>query len=767
MSSRSKPSFFASSRRARWCAGGVSLAILAATLGVGPLAAAGAADTPVVKTTDLPGSVGEAFLRLIDPAVSLGERRAAAMSLLNVSNKDAARALRSVLSEGASPVAWRAVGEAISLHPNDPPADLAGPMLALLPKADRATQAALAEGLGRFRSADLVERLVTIATDAAYSTVERRGAILALGHHRTQEVAGQLVALTGLDQPEPLQEAAFESLGTLTGLTEYGRDRGAWLDWWRSARRWPPARWHERVMANLARRDAVRRQQQVLIEDRLLDSQRALYRTTTPEDRPAVLAYMLADALEPIRHLAIDLSLQRLVDDLPFDEPLRDALRGRFGDDSPSIRQRAALLLRDLADQPSSDRAAAVLQGRAEQNVTVLRAYLLLLARMPRRVAVEPSLELLSEATVRDEAAAALAAALDAGMVDKKQANDAGKRIRRILESNPLPSPSLATLLAKVGNDDDWGRIARWIDSEDAALRRAAASAWAESDRPLAPLAARVGDPVIEPLVVAAAVRRGRDPATLRALSEHRPQQPAATAAWQEALVAMSGRVAAGVVLETVQRVEVAGGDAALLDRMLSAAIHRDDPGAPGPEQVVPLVLKRAEMRLASGNPAAALQDYARVAAAQAQLPATARLSRDAADRLARGRIHAHLRVGQIDEAFDVARDLIGPTGPGGGMPRTDDPVVDQFLEAARAHAEAGRRDPTRRMLNRLRLLLGPAIKPEIAQRIALLEAELAERGGSTRTAPIARDPDGAGSEGDESAIPAVPPASTPRTAVE
>lgn len=690
----------------------------------------------VVKTTDVPATLGEAYQRLIDPQRPLPERRAAAMALLNTGEQGRSH-LASALGVGVSPIAWRAVAEAVALHPKDPPGDLAEPMLAILPKADAPTQAALAEALGRFTDRKLVEKLVASATDPGRATAERRGAILALGHHRTTEVAEHLINLSDLRQAEPLQEAAFQALTTLTGLDEYGRDRAAWVDWWNNARRWNQARWQERLMANLARRNAVHRQEQHVIEDRLLDSQRALYRTTTPEDRPAVLAYMLADALEPIRQLAIDLCLQRMVDEQDFDEPLRQALRVRLDDTSPNVRRRAALLLRDLGDAPAADRIADQLSRKSEANVSVLRAYLLTLTRAPRGLAVEPALELLEEPTLRGEAAGALAAAHDAGLLSRKQSQAAAKRIGKFLETNSLPPAPVATLLGQVGDEEDWRRIAGWIESGDAGLKRAAASAWANSDRSLKLLADRVGDPVIEPIVLAAAVRRGDDPWTLRALADHRPAQATAAGSWEQALVAMSGRVQPAVVLETVQRIEGAGYDASLLDRMLSAAIDRETPASA--TDLVPLLLKRGEMRLASASPAEALADYERVLALQAELPAGSRLSSDAVDRLTRGRIHAHLQVGQLDEAFDAARGLLGYAQPGAALPRTDDPIIDQFLDVARTHAEAGRREPARRMLTRLRLLLGPAIKPEVAQRIALLEAELVDRGG---TQPVARDPE-------------------------
>jgi hypothetical protein len=693
-----------------------------------------------VRTTDMPATVAEVFLRLVDQELPFIDRRNAAMSMLNLASRESTRALVSVLNEGVNPTAWRAVAEAVAIHPHDPPRELWEPMSNLVLKSEGATQVALAEALARYSVDDMVQRLTRTATDARQPVAARRGAIIAMGHQRTQAVAGNLVNLTDIGQPEPIQQAAFDALITLTGLDEYGHDRALWLDWWNSARRWNTNRWNERLLANIARRDAQRRARQQVIEQRLIDSQRALYRTTVPDDRPAVLAYMLGDALDVIRTLGVDLSLQRLVDDRPFDEPLRQALRGRISDNQPDIRRRVTLLLRDLADGPAADRVADRLARKDEQVVAVLRANLLMMARLPRAQAVEATMELLDERTLLGEAAGALAAMADAGFLERRQRQNLTRRVRRILDSQPNPPAPVATLLGKVGEDDDWARIAQWIDASDPSLKRAAAAAWAESGRSLQILADRVSDPVIEPIVIAAATRGGDDPWTLRALAQHRPMQPQAAEAWEAAMVAMAGRVQPPVVLEVVNRQEMLGRATGLLDRMLTAALNRPRPEVqagqpPPPDLMSPLRLKRAELRLAAGNAAAAIDDYDAVIKAQIDVPANQRLGPEARDRMNRGRIQAYLQTGQPDQAFHVAQDLLGVAQ--GSFASTNDPVIDQFVEAARHYGEIGERIKARQVLAQVRTLLGPALKPEVAQRIALLEAEIATRPGESVTAQV------------------------------
>ena len=672
---------------------------------------------------ELPGSAAEAFLRLVDDNLSSLERRDAAMDLLTSDTRDARRALKSVLNEGVPSTAWQAVAEAVAIHPQEPPRELAAPMVNLLGRADQRIQVALAEALGRYDRREVVEPITKAATHQGLSFAVRRGAILALGHQRTKDAAEVLTDLIQADQPDAVQNAAFDALIRMTGLESYGHDRDRWNAWWRSARRWSDDRWRERLMGTLARQDARRRVQQQVLQERLLESQRALYRTTSPEDRPAVLAYMLGDSLQVVRQLAIDLSLQRLVEDRPFDEPLRQALRGRLDDTDRNIRARSALLLRDLADSAAADRVAQRLARRQEDAVTVLRADLLLMTRMPRPQAVEPALDLLDHHELRGEAAGALAAAFDAGLLTKKQGQSAAKRIRRFLEDNPTPAPQVATLLGKVGDDEDWSRIAAWIDSPDGALKRAAAAAWADSSRSLQILADRVSDPVIEPIIIAAARRSGADPWTLRALAQHRPSGSPSAQAWESALVAMSGRVEPSVVLETVQRLETRGGSTALLDQMLSASIGGQADATPS-QAMVPLRLKRAELRLTADEAGNALVDYQRVLEIERTAEPAFRLSLQARQRLQRGTIRAHLQLGQPDEAFAVARELLEVDGEG-GPGRTEDPIISEFVEAARRYAQGNQGDRARQVLIDLRGLLGSSMRPEIAQRIALLEIEI------------------------------------------
>lgn len=695
--------------------------------------------TVLLASGEFGPEVTVALRRLTEADLGPDERRAAALVLLSQDSRDAERALAAALAVPAGPAVWRAVAQAVALHPQDPPRSLAKALVARLGGPDPQAEADLAEALGRFGNGKLTKTLIKLATNPAVGIEMRRGAILALGHRRTQNVADVLLALINLDQPEAVQDTAFDGLESLTGLDEFGHDREAWMRWWSGARRWSADKWHDRLMQNLTRRAAVHRARLRQTVDRLVESQRAFYRTSTAEDQPAVMAYMLKDTEEPIRQLALDLARQRLEDDLPFDVPLRDAVRSRLVDRSAQLRREAALLLRDLPDEPAADLVALRLAGGHEPSVSVLRAYLLMMARLPRREAVEPALSFLAEDNLRGEAAAALAAAVDRGLLNLKQASRAARQVRRDLDNQRSPPPQVVTLLGKpnVGDDEDWDRIARWVDSPDGIIKQAAAQAWAESDRSLKLLAERVTDPIIRPIVIAAARSRGDDPWTLRALAAHRPEQVQAVEAWQRALVAMAQRVPPHSVLDTALQLEHQGQPAALLDQLLSAAIDRNGEVQRRPLAWIPPLLKRGETRLALGNALGALADFQQIVDMGTPLTVVQR------DRLNRGRIRAHLHVGQIDLAFAAARQLLGPADSGGLPPSTNDPIIDRFIELAQHYTTSQRTEEARQILISLRLVLGPAIKPQVAQRIALLEASIA--GAVAPQATVEPTPDGPG----------------------
>lgn len=668
-------------------------------------------------------SVAGPLRQLLDPALSPTDRRAAAARLLDESHKDAVRAVAAAIDVDAPEHVWRAAIEAIALHPKKPNDAW---WTVLLNRYMLATTepdiALLADALGRFDNNTLRRRVRETSEDAAEPVEVRARMIRLWGYFRDKDTVERLLKLTETTQAQPVRQAAYDALIHLTGLEELNHDPAAWVAWWDEAKRLGGEAWLTHIMSNLTRRESAMRLRMSEGEQRLLVSQEALYRATQASDRPGVLAYMLRDALPPIRQLGLDLCLQRLLDDQPFEESLRVALRERLLDDSPVLRSRAALLLRDLLDEPAAKIVAERLSNNEEHVVEVVRSYLLLVSRLPQQPVVTPALALLEDTSLRPEAAGVLAAAADARLLATQEVADARKLARRGLPANRLPAPQVVTLLGKVGDEEDFARIAQWIDSDGTSVKQAAALAWADSTRSLKMLADRAADPIIRPIVIAAAERRGNDAPTLTALALNRPPQSESAESWRRAIVAMAGRGPVGgeAVLSVVEQLQASGEPPATLERLLTAAIQASaDSSKPPTDVQLQLLLKRAEVRVIAGTPAPALADFGQLA------ESVGRLRPADVERYRRGRIRALLDSGDVTEALAEAERLLSPSAAGGTASPSDDRVIDQFIDAARRLHEQRKPDAGRDVLVGLRRLLGPSIKPEIAQRITLLEAEM------------------------------------------
>jgi hypothetical protein len=660
--------------------------------------------------------IPEAWSRLTSDGLDLAERAAAATDLLEMRDSEATGALSLALTTQQSRLGWRAVIQAVATFPDDPPKQLAQPLIGLLGQVDAGMAPGLAAALGRFDQSYVIKRLSKIARDKREPIARRCGAVLALGYDRTTQTAGLLMELTDAGQPEDVQQASFKALGTLTALDNYDADRQAWESWWKKNKGLWAKEWTQHLLENFERREARRPARDHELEDMLLESQRALYQANSPEGRPDVLVYLLGKPLVPIRQLGMDLTRQRLLDDLPFDEPLREALRKLLTDPIPSIRAQAAEHLRDLSDAPAAEMIAVRLGEESEQVASVLSAYLQMMARLPQNLAVDPATELLNDEALRADAASALSSAFDAGLMKRSQVNRAAKLARKYVHDGQPPAPSVITLMGKVGNKDDWKRIAQWVDHPDASVKHASAQAWADSERPLNLLADRIGDPTIQPILIAAATRRGDQAYTLNILTTNRPQRERSVEPWRRALVAMASRVPPGAVLASARHLSELGESPQLRLEIISAAIDRPEEDAVRPAERLELLLSRGEMRLNNQDPAASLADFQAVAVSESELTDAQR------DRLGRGQISANLQLGQIDGAFVIARKLLGPAS-GGGVSPTDDRIVAKFIKTAQRFREQGRKDEVATITRELRNLLRPAIKPAVGSQLATLDA--------------------------------------------
>ncbi|MEM7625670.1 MAG: hypothetical protein AAF333_08580 [Planctomycetota bacterium] len=658
------------------------------------------------------------------------ERTAAARTLLEIDDFSADRALAAALGREQPEVVWRAVLQAVATEPAAPPRGLWRPMLAMLYAVDDTLVTDVVTAMGRYNDPALLARLRKTALASEMPTRERSRAIAALGHRRSQDVAGDLIDLTRLTEAADVQAAAYASLATLTGIERFGADRGRWAAWWDSARKLDALAWQEGLVANFARQRAAHRGGEQQLAEQLREAMRALYRASSPEDQPGTLAAMLGEPLEPTRRLGLELAQERLIDGQPFNEQLRAALRERLDDESAELRGRSAEMLRDLSDRRAAEAVAQKLSTGEEQVGRVLAAYMQLLTQMPQKSAVDPIIGHLDEPGLRADACGALAAVAREGLLAPRRSDEILEKLRGVLADGQRPSPQMVRLLGRIGRAEEWNRIERWIDDRDDIIRQAAAQAWADApDRSLEILAERAEDRVIQPIVIRAAFDRGQNPATLDKLAANPPREVQFVPAWERALIAMAGRptISENDALRTGDILLDKHKDMTLVDRFLTAAIDRH---ATPPTPVQPyhrLRLVRGENRLAMDNPDLALVDFEYLLR---QDPET--LTNPQRNSVYRGLIPAYLQAGRYEQAVGAARAFFeDPANPGRLDPAAaDDPLIQNFLDTIRDQAERGQLDEANDLFERFMLLLGPdndrRLPVDLAPQINTLRERLA-----------------------------------------
>lgn len=676
---------------------------------------------PTIERRDLSGEVGVAFEALTAAGTDLSQRTAAALQLIAEGDDDAVLALSASLGQYPAEV-WRATLDAINttrdeLPRGELPEVIAG-MRTRLPADIERTWAA---ALGRYELESVARELEAVAEDRQATLEQRRLAILALGEHRRAYAAEVLTGLTNINELEAVQNWAFDALANLSHQPQLGRDRKQWAQWWDRARGLGSADWQRLLHRNLLQLSEQQRAMDQQLRDRLIESQRGLYRATRAEDKPAVLTTMLRDPLDPIRELGMSIARQRAEDQLVFPEPLMAELRNRLADEQARIREQAATLLGQFMDIESADRMAARLAEGQESVASVQRQYLLALAKMPRETALEPAYEMLTDRSVQTEAAAALAAMIRADQVPPATLRRVRSQVRDALEGVQVPQPELVTLLGQVLEPDDsgWSRIVGWLDITDDRVRDAAARAWAESGRPLLVLAERSEDPVIRPIALKAIAEQGQREVTLLAIAMRRPDVDD-NERWKIAMISMADRVPASALLETIEELEK-DGDAtrSVREEMLTRAIDNSDRPDPPTEAYLRLLLARAQTRPLSDAAELVVLDY------EAVLPHLELLPEADVDRLLRGLASAYLANDRIDDAFVTAEKLLlqpdGSIGAGAG----EDPVIDVFIASAHRSLELDRTDLALQILGSMREMLGGGIRPELGQRLSELQDEI------------------------------------------
>lgn len=717
--------------------------------------------------------------RLEDPQLQNYLRTAAAAELIHIDTSAGASAIRSRLSPKVDPAIQRAILVAIADQPN-PPRELSAWLVELLPAIDANLIPDLAAALSRYDDHQLVRDLTQWAQSDKTPELQRRSCIHTLGYHRTQNSARVLIVLIEPQQPEAIRQAAFTALANLWGSDEFGQDAAGWQQWWQEYQRLTPARWDAMLLSRFGHKAQAtsRRSRQAI--DRLLDAQRQLVRVTPPQDRQTLLTAMLQDPLEPIRHLGIELLDQRSRSGEPLDQSLRQSLLDRLDDPAADVRLAAARLLRNLRDEAGSRQRTAQavaqrLSAMQETSTPVLRTYLLILTDTPVSIAVDRQIELLRNPELREDAAGAIAAAIDQDMVGQEDRALLHRIFARLAAGDQPPEPKLIELLGRVGNQGDWKRIASWLEGQEDRIRIAAARTWAQSDQPLALLAEYVNVPVLQPVIIEAAYRRGKSTAMLEALINNRPQQEQLAQAWQAALVAMAGRIEPAQALAADRLMLERGEPAALRVAFVGAAAAALDNRETSSGQDLSLHasvwLHYARLLLQTGSAESAWGQLTRLDAHQDTL--APRQQRQ----LAQLRLEVLAAAGDLDRAMIQSDQILGMIAqlPANDRPASASPVLGIYFNWTDRSIATRQFDQAQRILLYLRSQMGQLMAQNQQQRLATLEqtilaartpvapaavpATTTPSEAAAAASPPSVGPDASGTNTPASASPAVPPA--------
>lgn len=689
-------------------------------------------DTPAPAHANRTAEVWEVVLaRVSDATQPADARMGAVQQILTLDQQPALDALVRTLRTGDSTTQQIILQVLVTTRSALPDGVTQGLYDLLLTEA--ALQRDLAEALGRFDDPRLTRRFIRVAVNPRESLTARRGATQALGHRRSKESVRTLIDLASeMNQVEAVRATAFDSLRELTGMRDLANDADPWSRWYAQEQNRDEASWYEHLLTLHARNAARARREHQNVLGRLVDASQQAFRSLPQEERQARLVAHLGDELEPIRLMATNLCSQRLIDNQPFGDELRAALLARLNDPSVAVQQKAVGVLENLADERAADIIAERLASNQRIHPDLLRPYLVMMARLPRESAVDRVMQLLSSEALTDEAAAALVKAWDENLLDLAHRQALATRFAemRVGEEAP-PVPQVIELLGRIGAPEYWPRIEAWMDSSNAAVKRAAALAWAKSDQSLTPLNMRAKDVDILPIAIDASARRAATVQELLPLALARPEQPQLLRTWEQALVAVSERAGPNAVLKVNDELASGGNNLELRDQMLSAVIRRfpEIPaegipaanvntaldGAPWPDTrwalLADLLLRRAELRLKRGDASAAAADLDRIQ--QNKLIARA----DQERRLSLALFANAVATGRYDDAYNRALPYFKLTAPAEPDVATQRLIVDTFIAAAQRSIVTQQATAARAVMDIL-ILLAPNTSADLSDHI-------------------------------------------------
>lgn len=304
---------------------------------------------------------------------------------------------------------------------------------------------------------------------------------------------------------EQVLRAAVESLSSISGRDDLPQSANAWISWSARVDRMSELQWREELIGALASKtDRLEAERQSSV-GRLSASLRQLYLATDPVQRSSLLAEWLGDPLAEVRDLGIELARRELGSSTKLDPSVGAAALRLLDSDAPSVRARAAVLVRQLAPEGAPTAISAAILS--ENDPEAAGALLLAAARWPDKAIIPAALAWFSrETSARDAAVEACNALTRAALMTEEQRRITLDLARMLIAKSP--TSALISLLWSIGDSTDSDLIAPFLASENPALRFAAAEClmWSEDHAQSVIEAAATHPDLFEPAAKAAFV---------------------------------------------------------------------------------------------------------------------------------------------------------------------------------------------------------------------------------------------------------------------
>src|SRR5262245_24901484 len=297
------------------------------------------------------------WVALIEGQNTPQARLTGARELLRTGRIESYRRLVGILT-GSNRPARIAVALALADQPSMSDSVFVAPLVALFSDDDADTRQAVAAAIAK-GGAMVIPRLAELLTDAQQPLIVKLSAIDALGR-MTQRGAIAVLVDALADPASPLCKAALAALERATAQ-DFQNDPSRALRWWEDTRSIDAASWQQLQIDRLVHQSGTLSQRVRELESRLATAQRDGFFRAAESERTALLATFLADPLDVVRLLGLDLVQTQLTEGKPPAPETVAKVRELLTTADARVRAAAVRCVASLRDPADAERFAQML----------------------------------------------------------------------------------------------------------------------------------------------------------------------------------------------------------------------------------------------------------------------------------------------------------------------------------------------------------------------------------------------------------------------